>query len=146
MNDTDPFNSVEDSRALEQAPVTVPDTAGHSSNMNSVVAGGPMLTRTYIPEEMVPYMQTIQQQVASKVSYPDQARQYGWGGTVKLASHILNDGTLANASVRESSGYDVLDDNALSTAKNLSPYSAFPSNLKLQDVTVTIPIVYSLNN
>lgn len=127
-------------QTMAPVPIDNPD------KMQSVIAGSPMVAKTYVPEEMIPYMQTIQQQIASKVSYPDQARQFGWQGTVKLVLHILNDGTLANASVKESSGYDVFDDNALSMAKSLSPYSAFPPNLKLQDMTVTIPIVYSLNN
>ena len=74
------------------------------------------------------------------------ALQYGWEGTVKLGVLILNDGTLAFALVKDSSGHDVFDEVALNTAKKLAPFSAFPSNTDLQELNMTIPIVYSLNN
>ena len=117
-----------------------------SATSKSFVSSSAMTTKTFIPQEMASYMRSIQRRIAQKVIYPEKARQYGWEGTVKLALHILNDGTLAHATVRESSGYDLFDQDALNAAKNLAPYSEFPSELNLQEVTVTIPIVYSLNN
>ena len=59
---------------------------------------------------------------------------------------ILNDGTLAFALVKESSGRDVFDEIAISTTKQLAPFTAFPSDTDLQELSVTIPIVYSLDN
>lgn len=116
------------------------------SASKSYVAGDSMAAKTLIPEDMVPYVRVIQNRIAQSIAYPEQARKYGWQGTVKLALHILNDGTLTNVALRESSGYDLFDEDAVTTAKNLAPYSAFPSNLDLQDMTVTIPIVYSLDS
>ena len=58
---------------------------------------------------------------------------------------ILHDGTLAFALVKESSGHDLFDELALNTAKKLAPFDAFPSDTDLQELNVTIPIVYSLN-
>ena len=105
-----------------------------------------MSAKTFVPKETASYIRTIQQRIAERIAYPEQARKYGWEGTVKLALHILNDGTLAHASIRESSGYDLFDENALTTVKNLAPYSSFPADLNLQELTVTIPIVYSFNS
>lgn len=97
-----------------------------------------------VPLEMVDYVQALQRTIAQAIVYPREAEQYGWEGTVKLTLLILNDGTLAFALVRESSGYNIFDEYALNTAKNIAPYSSFPSTTQLQELNVTIPIVYSL--
>jgi len=99
-----------------------------------------------IPKEMEEYVRTIQEKMSQTMSYPPEAKQFGWEGTVKLGMLILNDGTLAFALVKESSGYDIFDEYALNTAKNSAPYSGFPSDTDLQELSVTIPIVYRLKN
>jgi len=98
-----------------------------------------------IPDGMVSYVQSIQAAIARSVVYPEEAKQYSWEGTVKLALHILSDGTLEDVSVIESSGYDLFDNNALTTAKESAPYAAFPVGIILRDLSITIPIVYSLD-
>ncbi len=97
-----------------------------------------------IPDEMRDYVREVQRKISQQIVYPREAREFGWEGTVKLGLHILNDGTLAYALVKESSGHEVFDDYALNTAKNSAPYSSFPSNSDLQELNITIPIVYSL--
>ena len=110
----------------------------------AIVTKGAMTTGEYFPEEMVPYVQMLQEQIAENVGYPENARQEGLEGTVKLNLVVLNDGTLAYATVRETSGFKMFDDNALDTAKRLSPYSAFPPETDLHEINVMVPIVYSL--
>jgi pilus assembly protein CpaC len=97
-----------------------------------------------IPPEMAQYVSNVQQKISQSIVYPKEAKDYGWEGTVKVAMLILNDGTLAYALVKESSGYDLFDEYALKTAKNIAPYDNFPTNTNLQELNVTIPIVYSL--
>lgn len=98
-----------------------------------------------IPKEMAQYVSEVQRKIAQAIVYPSEAQQYGWEGTVKVGMLILNDGTLAFALVKESSGHEIFDEVALNTAKQLAPFSAFPSDTDLQELNVTIPIVYSLN-
>lgn len=99
-----------------------------------------------IPATVGNYVRTIQESIARKIMYPQEAREKGWMGTVKLSLRILEDGTLAFATIKESSGYEVFDEDALSTAKSLAPYSAFPSELTVRELTITLPIVYSLKD
>jgi len=99
-----------------------------------------------IPKEMNEYIQSLQQEIAKAIIYPHEARQQGWEGTVKVGLLILNDGTLAFALIKESSGHEIFDKYALNTAKSIAPYSSFPSNTDLQELNVTIPIVYRLRN
>jgi len=97
-----------------------------------------------IPKEMTGYVRDVQQKISRSIQYPNEAQRFGWEGTVKLGMLILNDGTLAFALVKESSGHNVFDEVALSTAKQSAPFMAFPPDTDLQELNVTIPIVYSL--
>jgi TonB family protein len=99
-----------------------------------------------IPKEMTEYVSEIQRKISQSIVYPQEARDYGWEGTVKLGMLILKDGTLAFALVKESSGHDVFDEVALNTAKKLAHYSPFPSETDLQELNITLPIVYNLKN
>lgn len=99
---------------------------------------------TVLPQGMDSYIQMVKKQIAQSIIYPREAQEYGWEGTVKLGLLILNDGTLAFASIKESSGYDIFDNIALNSVKKTAPFSIFPSGSDLQELDVIIPIVYSL--
>ena len=96
------------------------------------------------PSNIDEYVRAVQQKIAQSIVYPQEAERAGWEGTVKLSLLILSDGTLATAMIRESSGHEIFDQYTLNTAKNLAPYSSFPSNVDLRELNVTIPVVYSL--
>jgi TonB family protein len=98
-----------------------------------------------VPKEMTEYVHGVQQRISQAIVYPHEAKRYGWEGTVKLGMLILKDGTLAFALIKESSGHEIFDELALNTAKELAPFLAFPSDTDLQELNVTIPIVYSLS-
>lgn len=106
----------------------------------------PISRASEIPKEMTEYIRAVQQKLTHAIEYPNEASEYGWEGTVKVGLLILRDGTLALASVKEPSGYDVFDDDALSTAKRVAPFDSFPADTDLQELNVTIPIVYSHKN
>ncbi len=89
------------------------------------------------------YAKALQNKISSAINYPYEAKENGWEGTVKLGLRILKDGTLANVSVKESSGHSIFDEDAVNTAKILAPYPAFSSDMTGEDVVVVVPIVYS---
>jgi len=89
------------------------------------------------------YVQDVQKKIAEAISFPYEAKQRGWEGTVKLMIVILSDGTLNKVAVKETSGHAIFDKDAVNTAKILSPYDPFPIDINLDEIAVTIPIVYS---
>ena len=123
----------------------MPATGGSSNLTSQIFNNSQGMVNSYLSDDMLSYVRSMQENIAQHIVYPEEARLNSWQGTVRLALRILNDGTLVEASVKESSGYELFDNNALLTAKNLAPYSAFPSNTTLQELTVTIPLVYSLD-
>ena len=91
------------------------------------------------------YAISVQQKILSAIAYPYEAQEKGWEGTAKLTLVLQRDGTLQSVVVKESSGYEVFDQDAVNTAQILAPYAAFPSEIEADQMTVTIPIVYSLD-
>jgi TonB family protein len=91
------------------------------------------------------YAAGVQQKILSAIAYPYEAQQKGWQGTVRLGLVILKDGSLESLVVKESSGYEVFDQDALNTAQILAPYAAFPPDVSADEMTLTVPIVYNLD-
>ncbi|MBI5416114.1 MAG: TonB family protein [Candidatus Omnitrophica bacterium] len=131
-----PISEVQAPSAQESNPAAVPQSTSAEA--------GPEPAAVPFPKDMSEYAQAVQQKIAQAIVYPQEAEQSGLEGTVKLGLLILNDGTLATAMVRESSGYEVFDDYTLSIVKKLAPYSSFPSDAHLRELNLTIPVVYSL--
>jgi pilus assembly protein CpaC len=90
------------------------------------------------------YALIVQRRVNASLSYPEAARSSGFQGAVKLALRLSYKGELMEAKIKNSSGYKILDDNALKTAKNISLYPPFPPAIEAQDLWVDVPIVYRL--
>ncbi len=75
--------------------------------------------------------------------YPRQAREQGWHGRVILRLEILSDGTVASGTIHKSSGYQLLDNEAIKAATQWTfqpaKNGAFPVA-----TTVNIPIQFDL--
>lgn len=89
------------------------------------------------------YVQSIQRKISRAISFPYEAKKQGWAGTVKLSLLVLSDGSLSDVTVRESSGHGVLDKDAINTTQILAPFEPFPPEVELEEIWVTIPIIYT---
>jgi len=78
--------------------------------------------------------------VQKKLSYPRIARQMGWQGKVIIAFIVSIDGNAKNIEIRESSGIELLDRNAVTAVHDASPFPKPPIEAKL-----IIPISYTLD-
>lgn len=83
----------------------------------------------------------LRRRVESLKTYPHLARVQGWGGRVVVRATIKADGSLLDARVVESSGYEILDDEAIQLM-----HRAFPIHLQRDigkpQVAVMVPIQY----
>ena len=75
--------------------------------------------------------------------YPAKARMRHWEGQVVLLAVITNAGEVTTVDVVKSSGYDVLDDNAIEALRLASPFT-LNQHMKESQVAVQIPINYRL--
>ncbi|MCG2713871.1 MAG: TonB family protein [Candidatus Omnitrophica bacterium] len=92
------------------------------------------------------YSNIVQQRITQKITYPSSAKGAGFQGTVKLSLNLSYKGELLDSKIKSSSGYRILDDDALSVVKNISPdYPPFPPAIASQDLWIDIPINYQLD-
>ena len=112
-----------------------------------IASGFPEIIRKSPGEEEVSraitdYVKAIQRRIAATISFPYEARAQGWEGTVVLSLTLLSDGTLNNVVIRKSSGYSILDTDAVTTTQSVAPFAPFPPEIHMEELVVTIPIVY----
>ncbi len=76
--------------------------------------------------------------------YPLVARRKGWQGLVKLALRIEPDGRLSDIRVAQPSGYALLDDAALASARRIPQLTDAVNWLRGASFEIVLPIEYRL--
>ena len=74
-----------------------------------------------------------------ETDYPEEARRWSWSGTTLVHVLMGGDGHMKEVSVERTSGFRVLDDQALRMVQRV-PSTRVPDRLKGRDVMVTVPI------
>lgn len=82
----------------------------------------------------------IKRIIAGKIQYPRAARLGHQQGTVLVAFTISKDGTVSELKIATSSGFDLLDKNALEAVNKAAPFPRPPVAAQLR-----VPIAYSLS-
>jgi pilus assembly protein CpaC len=91
------------------------------------------------------YASAVKKSITDKLTYPAMAKEAGFQGTVKLRLLLSFRGELLEAKIKDSSGHNVLDENALRVAKEILLYPPFPDSIKEKEIWLDIPIVYRLD-
>ncbi|TKB24114.1 energy transducer TonB [Desulfopila sp. IMCC35006] len=81
----------------------------------------------------------IRRKVSSKLRYPSMARRQGWQGQVQVRFSILLSGEIDDLRVLSSSGYSLLDRQALQAVQLAAPFPA-PSVV----ASITLPVTFTL--
>lgn len=88
------------------------------------------------------YYSVIAAMLAKYKRYPQYSRKRGQEGTVVLTFTVLRSGLVKNIDIKQSSGYRALDRAVKKMLKEALP---FPAHEKAQEVKISIPIVFKLN-
>jgi len=98
-----------------------------------------------MPENLKKYAGIVQRRVLDNLSYPVSAKEVGFQGMVKLGLHLSYVGDLMDVVIRKSSGYNILDDNALAAVRKVAPFPPFPDSMDKKDIWIDIPVTYQLD-
>ncbi|MCS7261846.1 MAG: energy transducer TonB [Aquificaceae bacterium] len=133
-----PFQSSgDDERPDNWTRATEPQAPREGASEERPPVASPELQReTYLREKL----SVISHIVQRSISYPPLARRMGWEGRVVLSIHIKEDGTLKEVKIAESSGYELLDRNAVETVKRVAGLFPKPP----VEVVVKLPVAYKL--
>lgn len=83
----------------------------------------------------------LRRRVANLLTYPHHARLQGWKGRVVVRVTIKDDGSLLDAQVAESSGYEALDDDAIRLMQRVCPIP-LQHDIRKPQVVLLVPIQY----
>lgn len=103
-------------------PVTPPDTDSAKSNYGS------LLSREF----------------AKHKQYPRVAQLRGWQGTARIELQIDAQGNVTSTRIADSSGFELLDKQALEMVRKASPLPLPPEALRGKDFTIVVPVSFKL--
>ncbi|MFC1708467.1 TonB family protein [Candidatus Omnitrophota bacterium] len=111
-----------------------------SSRESTINAAATQLSQRDDP--VVSYSNLVQNIINSNIRYPQELRDENIEGSVKLSLHLRANGELTGVVIMQPSGSALLDEAAEYSVKRLSPFPAFPSQIKLKELWIDMPIVY----
>lgn len=86
----------------------------------------------------------LKQRVNATFKYPWLARKRGWQGRVLLSLRVERNGRLSNITIRETSGYRVLDNSALDSVIKIKNLPEAAGLLQGNTLTLQIPVQFQL--
>jgi protein TonB len=93
------------------------------------------------------YVSALGGAVARHRRYPDMAAQMGQEGVVEVIVRVRKDGSLASPpSVKSSSGFDLLDSEALRMVARAAPFPALPGAYGGAVAELRVPVRFHLEN
>ena len=90
--------------------------------------------------ELSLYVREVKKLIGEKSFYPQSAKRRGLEGTVNVSFSVSSDGSVYDVDISKPSGFNLLDDNALSIVKSASPLPAPPRS----DLRLELPLVFSI--
>ena len=78
--------------------------------------------------------------------YPATAMENGWQGSVEVHMVIGANGAIADASIKTSSGHEVLDNQAMDMLKKGKTTVQVPASLRGREFTIDVPVIFSLES
>jgi protein TonB len=92
------------------------------------------------------YSQLLSSQIKRHQKYPLVAQRRKWEGTAEVLLKVSPDGRVTNIALARSTGREILDKEALEMVKRATPLPQAPQALRGQELTVTVPIVFRLQD
>jgi len=91
------------------------------------------------------YNRWLKVKVESVLAYPELAALSGYQGTLYILFDIMKDGSLGRLEVLKSSGYKILDDEALRAIRAAAPFQPLPDDWREDRYTIRAAVLFYLN-
>ncbi|MBI2113701.1 MAG: energy transducer TonB [candidate division NC10 bacterium] len=95
-------------------------------------------------DRFVDYLAQVKRRVERVWVYPEEALAHGVGGELLLVFTLNKGGTLTNIRLVQSSGFPILDEEALRAVKLAAPFDPFPSQMGDEPWNISASFHYNL--
>ena len=95
-------------------------------------------------EAMLRYQDMVKQRIEETRRYPLWAKRQGIEGVSYLIFTLLSDGAVQDIRIVRTSGFDILDEEAVSTVKRASPFKRIPEKFNCSSLAMEVALVFRL--
>lgn len=95
--------------------------------------------------KFISYNRWLKIRVESVLKYPELAALSGLQGTLYIQFDIMKDGSLGDLELLRSSGYKILDDEALRAIRNSAPFQPLPDAWRMDRYTIRAAVLFYLS-
>ena len=95
--------------------------------------------------KFISYNRWLKVKVESVLHYPELAAISGYQGTLYILFDIMKDGSLGKLEVLKSSGYKILDDEALRAIRDAAPFQPLPDEWNMKQYSIRAAVLFYLN-
>ena len=129
-------------------PREVPAETPPVAPMTAAPTPAPVVVAKAAPDSSLldSYGKQLSGLIAKYQRYPRGAQLRGWQGTTQVQISVSAEGRMVNVVILRSSGFEVLDDQALKMVRQAAPLPQPPEALRGREFTVMVPIVFKLND
>ena len=135
------------SRSTATDDAAVNDRAAVASVESTSASSAAALPKDEVsPDGVRQYRLNLAREARRFKRYPPLARQRGWEGVVVVVVNTVAGGTLPQVSLNQSSGFDLLDQEALELVLQAVHTATVPESLRNRQFGLTLPIHYRLDD
>jgi protein TonB len=95
--------------------------------------------------KFISYNRWLKIKIESVLKYPELAAMSGYQGTLYLKFDILKDGALGPVEVLKSSGYKILDDEAVRSIRAAAPFQPLPDDWSMDRYSIRAAVIFYMN-
>jgi protein TonB len=95
--------------------------------------------------KFISYNRWLKIKVESALRYPELAAQSGMQGVLYIRFDIMKDGSLGDLELLKSSGYKILDDEALRAIRASAPFQALPDDWNMDRFSIRAAVLFYLS-
>lgn len=96
--------------------------------------------------KFISYNRWLKIKVESVLRYPEIAAVSGYQGVLYIKFDILKDGSLGGVELLKSSGYKILDDEALRSIRDSAPFAPLPEEWGMQRYSIRAAVIFYLSS
>ena len=134
------------SRSTATGDVAMSDAAAVSSHETVTAAGAAAAPKDEVsPDGVRQYRLNLAHEARRFKRYPPLARQRGWEGVVIVLVSTVASGLVPQVSLGQSSGFELLDQEALELVSQAAHTATVPESLRNRQFGLTLPIHYRLD-
>ncbi|MBC2666484.1 energy transducer TonB [Novosphingobium flavum] len=134
--------------AVQAAPAPAPVPAAPAAPAIRAVAAGPTVSPgsddPRAKQREMDYFAQVSAYLNRRKTYPAEAKKAREQGVVTVRFTLDRQGGVSAVALKRGSGHDVLDQATLDLVRRVAPYPRIPASIQRENVTLSLPIDYSL--